>query len=188
MSLAALAVVSRQGEPLYLRDYSKDSNPIFSLSISQFGDGDSDIFGDDIMPVKEMTPEQLKEWPCQLKYQFALHSACQRLDDVLRENQWKTPGATGMDACWVGLLCSSDNLRAYGYVTTNARYVTLLEDVMELEVQKSREAELCVLLSNVHRFYTEILLNPFSSPHSKITSKRFDTRATGLITNFNGIR
>mmetsp|Transcript_19989 Transcript_19989/g.43329 ORF Transcript_19989/g.43329 Transcript_19989/m.43329 type:complete len:187 (-) Transcript_19989:617-1177(-) len=186
MSLTALAIVSRQGSPLYLRDYSKDCNLIFGLD-GQFGDGDSDIFGDDnIIPVKEMTPEQEDEWPCQLKHQFILHSACQRLDDVLRDNQWKTPGAVGMDACWVGFLCSSDNLRAYGYVTTNVRYVALVEDAMELQLQKSRESELCVLMSNVHRFYTESLLNPFSSPHSKITSKRFDSSATSLITNFNG--
>ena len=113
MSLAALAVVSRQGTPLYLRDYANDTNLIFDLHGGQ--SGESDIFDDDeIIPVEEMTLNQKEKWPCQLKYQFVLHSACQRLDDVLRDNQWKTPGATGMDACWVGFLCLSDNLRAYG--------------------------------------------------------------------------
>lgn len=184
MSLAALAVVSRQGAPLYLRDYSKNSNLIFSLD-GQVGDGDADLFGDDIIP--EMTREQNDEWPCQLKYQFILHSACQQFDDILRGNRWKAPGATGMDACWVGFLCSSDNLRAYGYVTTNARYVALLEDAMDLQSRESRETELCVLMSSVHRFYTESLLNPFSSPHSKITSKRFDWSTSGLVTTFNGM-
>ena len=113
MSLTALAVVNRQGTPLYLRDYANESHLIFNLDgqLGMINDGTGDIFGDDIT---EMTSKQHAEWPCQLKYQFILHSAIQRLEEVLKDNQWKVQGATGMDACWVGFLCASDNLRAYG--------------------------------------------------------------------------
>ena len=112
MSLTALAVVNRQGTPLYLRDYANESHLIFNLD-GQLGMNDgTDIFGDD--NIEEMTSKQHAEWPCQLKYQFILHSAIQRLEEVLKDNQWKVQGATGMDACWVGFLCASDNLRAYG--------------------------------------------------------------------------
>lgn len=188
MSLTALAVVNRHGTPLYLRDYAKDSNLLFNL-YGQLDDDDADIFGDEIITVEETSTKQKEEWPCQLKYQFILHSACQRLEDVLRGNQWKAPGASGMDACWVGLLCLSDNLRAYGYVTTNAKYVTLVEDSIapeNVQLQTSRDNEICVLMANVHRLYTENLLNPFTTLHSKIKSKRFDSSVTSLVHGLNG--
>ena len=112
MSLTALAVVSRQGTPLYLRDYSNTNDLIFNFSGSSNND---DLFDDEIFTnYEESTSKQLSEWPCQLKYQFILNSACEKLEEVLRGNQWRTPGATGMEANWVGLLCLSDNFRAYG--------------------------------------------------------------------------
>jgi len=201
MSLAALAVVNRQATPLYMRDYTasnnndacssyddNNNNLLFFNLHGQLRDDDGDIFGDDEL-IEETTTEQRKEWPCQLKYQFVLHSACERLEEVLMGNRWKAPGASGMDANWVGLLCLSDNLRAYGYVTTNARYVTLVEDSIAPEnaqLQKSRDNEMCLLMANAHRLYTETLLNPFTSLHSKITSKRFESGVTTLVHRFNG--
>jgi len=115
MSLAALAVVNRQNTPLYLRDYANESHQIFNLDgqLDDINDGGPsvDIFGDNI---EEMSSKQLDNWPCNIKYQFLLHSATQRLEEVLRESKWKAQGASGMDNCWVGFLCSSDNMRAYG--------------------------------------------------------------------------
>jgi hypothetical protein len=119
MSIAAIAAVSRDGTPLYLRDYVKESDLVYNY----FGgllDGDDyfnddDIFGDVISPSgAERSARLMEEWPCRLKFQFILHSVCHRLYEVLAENQWKAPSALGMDACWVGYLCSSDNFRAYG--------------------------------------------------------------------------
>ena len=120
MSIAALAAVSRDGTPLYLRDYVKsiDSDLVYNfgglLDDDDYYD-DDDIFGDVISPSgAERSARLMDEWPCRLKFQFILHSACHRLYEVLAENQWKAPSAVGMDACWVGHLCSSDNFRAYG--------------------------------------------------------------------------
>mmetsp|Transcript_10930 Transcript_10930/g.16644 ORF Transcript_10930/g.16644 Transcript_10930/m.16644 type:complete len:188 (+) Transcript_10930:97-660(+) len=187
MSLTALAVTNRQNTPLYLRDYATESNLLFDLTTNH-----DDLFDDDLTPLEEITSKQKEEWPCLLKYQFILHSACDRLEQILRDNNWKSSGAvtSGMDACWVGLLCSSDNLRAYGYVTTNAKYVTLVEDSIppeNVQFQKSRDNEICVLMANVHRLYTESLMNPFTKLHSKITSQRFDRSVTNLVRSFNGL-
>ncbi len=108
MSLTALSIVSRDSTPLYLRDYANNETNLVFNNLS-----DSDLFDQDIPASEETTTKA--EWPCQLKYQFILHSACQRLEDILKENKWRLPGApSGMDACWVGFLCSSDNFRAYG--------------------------------------------------------------------------
>ncbi|KAL9182034.1 hypothetical protein ACHAXT_012377 [Thalassiosira profunda] len=174
MSLATLAVVGRDGAPLYLRDFAE-------------GDNDGDLFGDEI-DVAETTQQQTAAWPCNVKYQFVLHAACQRLEESLKENKWRVPGATGAEACWVGFLCLSDNLRAYGYVTTNARYITLVEDSIAPEkeqLQKARDGEVCTLMANVHKLHTESLMNPFTPLGTKITSKRFDAGVAGLANAFN---
>ena len=120
MSIAALAAVSRDGTPLYLRDFLKsiESDLVYNfgglLDDDHYYDDDG-FFGDVISPSgAERSARLMDEWPCRLKFQFILHSACHRLYEVLAENQWKAPSAVGMDACWVGHLCSSDNFRAYG--------------------------------------------------------------------------
>jgi hypothetical protein len=129
MSLTALAVISRQGAPLYLHDYASNNNDshhhhLLKFDDDEFNDPDDILFFSDTNDDNDaiITPttsaKQRKEWPCRIKYQFVLHSACERLREILEDNMWKTPpsgGAMGiMDACWVGYLCSSDNLRAYG--------------------------------------------------------------------------
>lgn len=38
--------------------------------------------------------------------------------------------------------------------------------------------------SNIHRLYTEVLLNPFSSHHDKIYSKRFDYGVSSLVQQY----
>jgi hypothetical protein len=146
MSLAALAVVSRRsGKPLYMRSFVASSDLLFG----QYGQNDTvgaDFFGD-ILVEESLT--QKSEWHCETKYEFMLNAASDRLDEILAEGKWKKPGAAGADACWVGLLCSMDSFNAYGYVTTNANYVTIVEDGIapeNVQLQKSRDNELKILL------------------------------------------
>jgi hypothetical protein len=110
MSLTAVAVESRQGAPLYLRSFANESNNLFLFD--KIGDGESDIFGDGIITTDEITASK-KDDECSPQMQFILHSAFEKMDEVLRENNWKAPGGFG-NACWVGLLCLSNHLRAYG--------------------------------------------------------------------------
>jgi hypothetical protein len=127
MSLTALAVISRQGAPLYLHDYASNNDShhhLLKFDDDEFNDPDDILFfsdandDNDAIITTTTSAKQRQEWPCRIKYQFVLHSACERLREILEDNMWKTPpsgGAMGiMDACWVGYLCSSDNLRAYG--------------------------------------------------------------------------
>mmetsp|Transcript_5283 Transcript_5283/g.9705 ORF Transcript_5283/g.9705 Transcript_5283/m.9705 type:complete len:209 (-) Transcript_5283:491-1117(-) len=207
MSLIALAAIDRSGTPLYLRDYTHDLSLLFHLSARDENIFDDALFDEDDMATiplagveegeeggccGETSKEQKTEWPCQLHYQFTIHAAYERLEDLVvrgPKEGWRVPGASGMDACWVGLLCLSDNLRAYGYVTTNVKYIALVEDAIppeNVQFQTSRDSEICVLMANVHRLYTEHLLNPFSKPQTKITSKRFDTSVTALVESVNG--
>ena len=127
MSITALAVISRQGTPLYLHDYASNNDShhhhLLKFDDDLFNDPDdilfcSDANDDNDAIITTTSAKQRQEWPCRIKYQFVLHSACERLHEILEDNMWKTPpsgGAMGiMDACWVGYLCTSDNLRAYG--------------------------------------------------------------------------
>jgi hypothetical protein len=146
MSLAALAIVSRRsGKPLYMRSFVDSSDLLFGT----YGQNDTDaVFFGDIF-VGEESQKQRDEWPCEMKYQFMLHSAADRLDEILAEGKWKKAGTTGSDACWVGLLCSIENYNAYGYLTTNAKYVTIVEDGIapdNTQLQKSRDNELKIML------------------------------------------
>ena len=149
MSLAAIGVVSRRsGKPLYMKSFVESSDLLFG----QYGQNDTvgaDFFGDILV---EESLSQTSEWSCDAKYEFMLHAASERLDDILAEGKWKKPGAAGADACWVGLLCSMDSFNAYGYVTTNASYVTIIEDGIapdNVQLQKSRDVELKTLLVSV---------------------------------------
>eukprot|EP00970_Alexandrium_tamarense_P014365 scaffold4049_cov204-Alexandrium_tamarense.AAC.52 len=146
MSLAAFAVIGRQGTPLYMRDFP--SNLFFDIYSQPLDSSSDDFFGDSI---QETTTKQQQQWPCSMKYQFMLHSACERMEEVLREGGWKIPGSgsSGVDACWVGLLCGIDGFNAYGYVTTNTRYIALVEDAIapeNVQLQKSRENDLKTLI------------------------------------------
>ncbi|KAL3801409.1 hypothetical protein HJC23_007019 [Cyclotella cryptica] len=158
MSLAAIAIISRQGNPIFIRDFD-DANLLFNLygQKSTLSEADNDFFCDSLI---EETKEQRSEWQCCIKHQFALFSAYERLVQML-EGGWKGAGV-GPDACWMGLVCSVDGFNAYGYVTTNARYITLVEDVFapdDAQLQKARENELKTLLvSDDHTPYRDAFL------------------------------
>ncbi|KAL7521745.1 hypothetical protein ACHAWX_006423 [Stephanocyclus meneghinianus] len=184
MSLAAIAIIGRQGNPIYIRDFD-DTNLLFNLyrQKSTPSEADNDFFCDAFI---EETAEQRSEWQCSIKNQFELFSAYERLVQIL-EGGWKGAGM-GPDACWMGLVCSVGGFNAYGYVTTNVRYITLVEDIFapeDAQLQMARENELKTLLSQLHVLYTDYLLNPFSIPNSKISSNRFSSGVLNLVNNFN---
>lgn len=43
-----------------------------------------------------------------------------------------------------------------------------------------------ILQANIHRFYTDSLMNPFTTPQQKIVSKRFESNVMGLVQQYNG--
>ena len=86
MSLTALAVVNRQGAPLYMQEYTHNNTNggrgglVFNLT-SQLGvknNHNEDIFGDDLDEVTTSS-QQTKEWPCSLEYQFILINANKKI-------------------------------------------------------------------------------------------------------------
>ena len=112
MSLAAIAILGRQGNPIYIRGFD-DANLLFNIygKKSTPSKADNDFFCDALI---EETIEQRTEWECCIKYQFALFSAYERFVQML-EGGWKGAGV-GTDACWMGFLCSVDGFNAYGKI------------------------------------------------------------------------
>eukprot|EP00956_Cyclotella_meneghiniana_P037979 scaffold147346_cov53-Cyclotella_meneghiniana.AAC.2 len=106
MSFAAIAVIGRYGQPLYLRDLNAPL--LFDIYSCSSSPGQVDNAG-----FIEETPEQHSEWACGMKYQFALFAAYERALEMI-DNGWKGVGGTGADACWMGLICNVDGYNAYG--------------------------------------------------------------------------
>lgn len=106
MSLVAIAVIGRYGQPLYLRDLN--ARLLFGIYSHSSSPGQVDNVG-----FIEETPEQHSEWACGMKYQFALFAAYERALEMI-ESGWKGVGGTSSEACWMGLICNVDGYNAYG--------------------------------------------------------------------------
>lgn len=112
MSVAAIAVIGRLGNPLYLCDFA--SPLLFDIYTQPTTtQPDDDFFCDSLV---EETSEQHSEWPCRMKYQFALFAAYDRVSQML-EGGWKGTSGLGADACWMGLVCTVNGYNAYGEET-----------------------------------------------------------------------
>ena len=62
-----------------------------------------------------------------------VHAGLDRVEELLRAGPlgpWRTPGAVGSaNSMWVGLLCTMDDMRLYGYLTnTGIKFLALVED------------------------------------------------------------
>lgn len=107
MSIAAIAIIGRLGQPIYLRDFSTPL--LFDLYTQPSSPGQPDDFFCDAL--LEETTEQHAEWPCRMKYQFTMFASYEKMGQML-EGGWK--GGAGLDACWMGMLCNVDGFNAYG--------------------------------------------------------------------------
>lgn len=160
MSLVSIALVGKDNEPLYLRD--------FSSSQDQDNNNDGDEKADDATDANDpfgfFTTKIFKEsssplcfQECALRHQFILHASLDRFEEITspsfpssnnRNNNnnnesnkgvgnssannnrgWRTPGSSGNDAMWVGLLCPVDDFKVYGYLTTTSiKILAVMED------------------------------------------------------------
>jgi hypothetical protein len=177
MAAISLAIIGKNNEPLYLREFvDEEYGEMFDESV---------MFG--------MTPTATKDdrsrsFSCSIRQQFILHAALDRLEELAGPPPgygWRTrPGADGM---FVGLLCPVDELRVYGYVTsTKNKFILVVEDEALAETQQiNMDSEVKALMKNIHTLYIEEMLNPFTDIYGPITSKRFDGRIQQYFAAFN---
>jgi hypothetical protein len=80
--------------------------------------------------------------------QFIVHAALDRFEEITGPasgSRWRTPGASGSDAMWVGLLSPVEDMRVYGYLAnTGIKFIGVIEDTDEVggQHQQMRETEL----------------------------------------------
>lgn len=138
MSLVSVAIVSKDNKPLYLKGFrdiseSDDSFPVdmFDLAreasnnmqstpaTSPVSDGAGAGAGGSTVPLDAKIGKT-----CSIDQQFVLHSALDRLEQLMEPNglgaAWRygRPNQLGHEAMFVGLIGHVDDLRLYAYITT----------------------------------------------------------------------
>lgn len=183
MPLVSLAIVGKDNEPLYMRDFtvgkSSSDRPESPNEIVEKPD-----------PFGFFTMSNNPHESSSMRHQFIVHAALDRFEEITGPNsgnRWRTPGSTGSDAMWVGLLCPMEELRVYGYLTnTNIKFMAVLEDEDARKQSGVSESGLKSLFASLHDLYVEYTLNPFSKIKSKIISLRFDDGVLKHVNIFNG--
>jgi hypothetical protein len=137
MAAVSLAVIGKNNEPLYIREFNaSDDTSRSSLSppsvVVGHVDDDAALFGLTSASMSLSTsstssssslPPTIGTPKCSLRQQFILHAALDRFDQVLagggqpNGHAWRASNAAvGTDAMWVGLLCPVEDLRIYGTI------------------------------------------------------------------------
>jgi hypothetical protein len=184
MTLISLAIVGKNNEPLFLKEFRDESSTQDIAEAELFGLTLSSGMGTDGFSSKA------KE--CSLRQQFILHAALDRFDELAGPPPgygWRESGASGTDAMWVGLLCPVEEMRVYGYTTTTRlKLLAVVDDTTSTRRVESQimEDEVKQLLIKIHELLVEYTLNPFNNiGDHKISSTRFDKGVSDCVGLFN---
>eukprot|EP00565_Helicotheca_tamesis_P000515 CAMPEP_0185726528 /NCGR_PEP_ID=MMETSP1171-20130828/2489_1 /TAXON_ID=374046 /ORGANISM="Helicotheca tamensis, Strain CCMP826" /LENGTH=218 /DNA_ID=CAMNT_0028394907 /DNA_START=10 /DNA_END=663 /DNA_ORIENTATION=- len=209
MALVSLAVIGKDNEPLYLRDFVLSKSVEEEVQRDENIDAETDLGPTSPLPKTSSSEESLlggkseeeddpfgfftQELPpnesSSLRHQFMIHAALDRFEELTLVGDgrgWRTPGSIGTNAMWVGLLCPIEEMCIYGYLTnTSIKFIAVIEDTHDKQQQQSRESDLKNLFEILHDYYVEHTLNPFSKIRAKISSKRFDDGVSKSVGLFN---
>jgi hypothetical protein len=136
MAAISFAILGKNNEPLYVREFL--DHPQGSRRVS-----DDDLFGlshcadsgkyqsqDAETPFATTTAERRKpgafgRLECSIQQQFILHSAVDRFEELSGPSGygWRSPGVTGTEAMFVGLLEPVENTRVYGTYDRRAKSI-----------------------------------------------------------------
>lgn len=159
--LAALAVIGKNNDPLFLRIY-QEGFCIDGLNI----DPDADDYS------------QL------LRYHYLFYCS---LDLV--EERHRKPGA-GMNnsktqvSMYLGYLCSIEEFNVYGYV--NNTHTKFIVAVKQREDSNTTQPELPSFCKSIHRLYVNQMQNPFALLDKPIRSEKFEAKVDKIVSQFNG--
>ena len=99
MSVVSVSIIGRSNEPLYVREFREDEAPtendIFGISLDDNASPDAGV--------------------CSVRQQCILQEGLERLEHIdIPGFFWRTAGAVGSDAHFVGCLFPIEDLRVYG--------------------------------------------------------------------------
>mmetsp|Transcript_733 Transcript_733/g.1348 ORF Transcript_733/g.1348 Transcript_733/m.1348 type:complete len:192 (-) Transcript_733:397-972(-) len=181
MSLVCIAIVGKENSPLYLRDFDDDESSDSNHSV--VGEDEDDPFG---FSSAETTVHESSS----LQHQIMLHASLDMFEELTNpsnEKSWRSPGATGSDAMWVGLLCQIEGMRIYGFLTcTNIKIIAMINDGADSGAPPpARDSQLKSVFATLHDLFVQHTLNPFSKLKEKISSVRFDNGVNKCVLSFN---
>ena len=128
MAAVSLAIVDRDDIPIYCLEFPT------KYHWKESGVLEEELFGLEHLVENGGIDKNLckNDFDCSLKQQFILHSALDRFVHMAGPPpgyNWRSPGVTGVDANFVGLLCPVEDFRVYGYVTaTKIKFIVVVED------------------------------------------------------------
>lgn len=151
-----------------------------------------------------------------LTQQLVLHASLDRFEEKMASRpknggpaRWRSPGAMGANAMWMGMLCEvEERLSLYGYITnTGIKFILLLEIIhmnedgtrchqdgsasslyassSSVSSLPSRETELKNMFAQVHDLYVRYNMNPFTKLRGPIKSHVFDKGIGEIARSFN---
>jgi hypothetical protein len=121
MTAISLAIVAKSSEPLYIKEFYGEGSKHEADMLSE-----EELFGlpaptennESSLSNTSSSSSNNKQHPdCSLRQQFILHAALDRfeqLDGPPPGYAWRSPGVSGADAMFVGLLCPVEDMRVYG--------------------------------------------------------------------------
>ena len=108
MAAISLAVVGKNKEPLYVREFADEGAATEYVS-------EEHLFG--IPAAKENNKSSIGGFDCSIRHQFILHSALDRIEKLAGPPPgvgWRKAGVSGTDGMFVGLLFPVEEMRVYG--------------------------------------------------------------------------
>lgn len=120
MTAISLAIVGKSSEPLYIKQFFEEgssSNKADLLSEEELFGLPAPTENNNESSLSNASSSTNKHPDCSLRQQFILHAALDRfeqLDGPPPGYAWRSPGVSGADAMFVGLLCPVEDMRVYG--------------------------------------------------------------------------
>jgi trafficking protein particle complex subunit 2 len=213
MTLISLAIVGKNNQPIFLKEFRDQSSTGLPTSLTITDIPEAELFGLETatsaamgrVPPTNSTSNanaltssggtdgfSSRARDCSLRHQFLLHAALDRLEELSGPPPgwaWREPGAQGIDAMWVGLLTPVEGFRVYGYMTsTNIKILGAMDDSLSLRPLQAKivEDELKKLFVHVHEFIVEYKMNPFHAVEDHtISSPFFDAKISDAVEKFN---
>jgi hypothetical protein len=107
MAARSLAIIGKNNEPLYIKEFRDESQPDDVPEEELFG----------LPPAADGNGSSTGGWDCSIRHQFIFHAALDRYEQLAGSVPgcgWRTFGVSGTDAMLLGLLCPVEDMRVYG--------------------------------------------------------------------------
>ena len=153
-ALVSIALIGRNNEPLYLRDFPSGGISGVGTLVSSSPDSDNTTTGsnnnnNDISNTMNMEEDDpfgfmlttttiqnedgsSSQYTSCLRHQFMVHASLDAFEEQVQMRQKAASSSQVSHDCYMGLLCPIEELRVYGYMTkTGVKIIIMLEDTLD---------------------------------------------------------